>query len=118
MGLGANNQPKWDREEVVLLVVSYFRGKGKSDEEILRSQILVSDTLRKRYTVLNGSEPDELYRNLNGIILQTGRIRCLDPDTKYSGMQPTALQKEVFTAYQTNPERLCQEAYDLIVKYY
>lgn len=114
----SQSQPRWEREEVVLLVVTCFRSKNKSDEEVLRSHALVSDILRKRYKVLNGTKPDDLFRNLNGIILQSARIRCLDPETKYFGMQPTNLQKEVFTEYKNNPERLCAEAYDLVLKYY
>ncbi|MDY4747187.1 MAG: hypothetical protein SO251_00120 [Candidatus Fimisoma sp.] len=114
----AQNQPKWERDEVVLLIVTYFRNKNKSDEEVLRSQIMVSDILRKRFKVINGYEPDDLFRNLNGIILQSGRIKSLDPETKYSGMQPTKLQLEVFEEYKNNPERLCAEAYDLVMKYY
>jgi hypothetical protein len=118
MASEAQNQPRWDREEVVLLVVTYFRGKNKSEEEILRNHRMISEILRKRYRAINGEEPDDLFRNLNGIILQSGRIRCLDPETDYYGMQPTKLQKDVFEEYRSNPERLCTEAYDLILKYY
>jgi len=118
MSSESQNQPKWVREEVVLLVVSYFRSKNKSEEEIQHSYKMVSETLRKRYKAINGVEPDDLYRNINGIILQSGRIRCLDPDTEYSGMQPTVLQKEVFAEYKIDPEKLCAEAYDLVMKYY
>lgn len=100
MSSEAQNQPKWEREEVVLLIVTYFRSKNKSDEEVLRSQAMVSEILRKRFRVINGFEPDGLFRNLNGIILQSGRIKCLDPETKYLGMQPTLLQKEVFEEYK------------------
>lgn len=112
------SQPKWEREEVVLLVVTYFRSKNKSNEEVLRSHAMVSDILRKRYKILNGIEPDDLFRNLNGIILQSARIKCLDPETKYFGMQPTTLQKEVYAEYKNNPGKLCAEAYDLVLKYY
>ena len=79
---------------------------------------MVSEILRKRFRVINGFEPDGLFRNLNGIILQSGRIKCLDPETKYLGMQPTLLQKEVFEEYKKNPDKLCAEAYDLVMKYY
>lgn len=114
----SQTQKKWDREEVVLLVVTYFRTKNQSAESIQNGQQMVSSVLRKRYRAIYEKEPDELFRNLNGIIMQSGRVRCLDPDTPYSGMKPTKLQKEVFAEFSRCPAQLIAEAYDLVTKYY
>lgn len=35
--------------------------------------------------------------------MQSERIRCLDPDTKHSGMQGTKLQKELVQEYLVDP---------------
>lgn len=40
-------QRKWVREEVVILVVEYFRTKNCTDKEIEKTQQMISDFLRK-----------------------------------------------------------------------
>lgn len=114
----AYKQPEWEWEEVVLLVVTYFRSKNKPADEIRRNQEIVSEILRRRFKAINGVEPHAVFRNLNGIILQSSRIRALDPETQCSRMQPTALQMDVFAAYCKDSGKLCGEAYDLVMKYY
>lgn len=118
MEKGIVTPPKWDREEVVLLIVEYFRTKNLSVSDILQSQEMISKVLKKRYEKITGIKPDELFRNLNGIILQSGRIRCLDPDTEYTGMIPTRLQRQVYKEYVDNPSKLISEAYSIITRYY
>ena len=56
---------------------------------------MVSNFLRKREEVLTGAPVSEIFRDYAGIRMQSGRIRCLDPETQYSGMQGTKLQKEM-----------------------
>ena len=49
--------------------------------------------------------------------MQSSRIKCLDPKTKYHGMHPTRLQEMVFNEYCINPDKLKAEAYQLIMNY-
>lgn len=112
-----HKQEKWDREEVVLLVAEYFRTKNMIRSEIEDCQKRISDTLRRRKTKLVGSSISPTYRNMNGIVLQMSRIKCIDPETEYSGMQGTALQKQIVQEYIENPEKIKAEAYEVFMKY-
>ena len=51
--------------------------------------------MRNREKFLTGKDISPTFRDYEGIRLQTHRIRCLDPDTDYCGMQGTKLQKQV-----------------------
>ncbi len=88
-------QRKREREEVVILVVEYFRTKNYSNERIEVIQQKVSDFLRKREEIITQQLVSYIFRNYVGIYMQSGRIRCLDSEMDYSGMQGTKLQKEV-----------------------
>lgn len=111
-------QRRWVREEVCLLVAEYFRTKSLSNDDIIKSYELISRVLRNREESITGEPISDTFRNVDGITLQSARIRCLDPDTKYTGLQGTKLQKEVVKEYLNNPSRIKAEAYDVILKYY
>ena len=110
-------QRKWVREEVCLLVSEYFRTKAMSNAEIQKSHEFVSKVLRNREIVLTGTQITKTFRNVDGITMQSARIKCLDPDTPYSGMQGTRLQKDIVGEYLRNPAIIKAEAYDVIRKY-
>ena len=113
-----SQQRKWVREEVVILVVEYFRTKNFSDEEIKKSHQFISSFLRKREEMVTGSPLiSDIFRNYNGIRMQSGRICCLDPETKYCGMQGTKLQKEIVQEYLENPQKIILEAEQIYAKY-
>ena len=113
-----SNQPrKWDREEVVILVAEYFRTKHLSSDEISDTHQMISDFLRKREEIITGVSVSDIFRNYAGIRMQSGRIQCLDPDTKYSGMQGTKLQKEIVQEYLHNPKKILDEAKQIYNKY-
>lgn len=112
-----NTERKWDREEVVILVVEYFKTKKLSSDEISKTHQKISDFLRRREEILTGVPVSEIFRNYAGIHMQSGRIRCLDPDTHYSGMQGTKLQKEIVQEYLTDPAALIAEADRIYEKY-
>ena len=78
---------------------------------------MISNFLRKREEILTGSPVSEIFRDYAGIRMQSGRIRCLDPETQYSGMQGTKLQKEIVQEYLENPSKLMEEAEDIYDKY-
>lgn len=102
----SNLQRKWVREEVVILVTEYFRTKNLSYEEISETHQMISDFLRKREELLTGEPVSEIFRDYAGIRMQSGRIRCLDPETHYSGMQGTKLQKEIVQEYLQDPSKM------------
>ena len=108
---------KWDREEVVILVVEYFRTKNLSSDEISKTHQEISDFLRGREEILTGVPVSDIFRNYAGIHMQSGRIRCLDPETHYFGMQGTKLQKEIVQEYLTDPAALIAEADRIYDKY-
>ena len=103
-------QRKWDREEVVILVVEYFRTKHLSTEEINKTHFRISDFLRLREEILTGATVSDVFRNYAGIHMQSGRIQSLDPETHYSGMKGTKLQKEIVQEYLANPKKMIAEA--------
>lgn len=113
----SNQQRKWVREEVVILVVEYFRTKNLSADIISDTHQKISDFLRKREEMLTGVPVADIFRNYAGIRMQSGRIKCLDPETIYSGMQGTKLQKEIVQEYLENPCKLIEEANYIYDKY-
>lgn len=112
-----NAERKWDREEVIILVVEYFRTKNLSANEIDKIHQRISDFLRQREEVLTGAPISDIFRNYAGIHMQSGRIRCLDPETHYSGMQGTKLQKEIVQEYLNDPKTIIAEADQIYEKY-
>ncbi|MCC8105769.1 MAG: hypothetical protein LIO99_07165 [Clostridiales bacterium] len=113
----AHEQRKWEREEVVILVTEYFRTKNCSTQELVDVHNKISNFLRKREETITGAPVSETFRNYAGIYMQSGRIRCLDPDTEYSGMQGTRLQKEIVMEYLSDPQKMKKEAEAIYKKY-
>ena len=112
-----NPERKWDREEVIILVVEYFRTKNLSADEIDASHHKISAFLRRREELLTGEPVSDIFRNFAGIHMQSGRIRCLDPDTHYSGMQGTKLQREIIQEYLSDSKSIIAEANQIYKKY-
>ncbi len=112
-----HNQRKWDREEVVILVVEYYRTKKLPKDDIVLNHIKISDFLRKREEIITGKAVSNTFRDYAGIHMQSMRIQCLDPDTKYSGMRGTKLQKKIVQEYLFNPKKLEEEADSIYSKY-
>ena len=113
----SNQQRKWDREEVVILVVEYFRTKNLSTDDISETHQQISNFLRKREEILTGASVSDVFRNYAGIRMQSERIKCLDPETTYSGMQGTKLQKEIVQEFLENSNKLMEEANAIYAKY-
>lgn len=112
-----NEQRKWEREEVVVLVAEYFRTKQYSTEIIDENYRRISSILRIREMMITGEPVSDIFRDYSGIRMQSGRIRCLDPDTDYNGMTGTKLQKEIVNEYLENPEKVMLEADSITKKY-
>lgn len=112
-----NEQRNWDREEVVVLVAEYFRTKQYSAEIIDENYHRISSILRIREMKITGEPVSDIFRNYSGIRMQSGRIRCLDPDTEYDGMTGTKLQKEIVEEFLNNPSKIFSESKEIIRKY-
>jgi len=112
-----NLQRKWVREEVIILVTEYFRTKDLSTESINESYHQISRFLRRREEILTEKTVSDVFRDYAGIRMQSGRIKCLDPKTKYSGMKGTKLQEEIVREYLANPQALILEAEQIYEKY-
>ncbi|SCP97774.1 hypothetical protein [Anaerobium acetethylicum] len=113
----SKNQKKWDRDEVVVLVAEYFRTKNMIPKEIDDNYRRISSILRKRESEISGNTFSDVFRNYSGIRMQSGRIRCLDPESKYNGMIVTKIQKEIVDEFMQNPEKIYKEAKAIIAKY-
>lgn len=98
-------------------MVEYFRTKNLSSDEINKTHQSISDFLRRREEILTGMPVSDIFRNYAGIHMQSGRIRCLDPDTHYTGMQGTKIQKEIVREYLNNPKEVIAEAERIYDKY-
>lgn len=106
----SNQQRKWVREEVVILVVEYFRTKNLSADDISETQQQISDFLRKREEILTGAPVSDVFRNYAGIHMQSGRIRCeylkgFDNTYLYSGSYAIVGTTVVRTSYRLESEQ-------------
>lgn len=63
----SNQQRKWVREEVVILVVEYFRTKNLSAVEIEKTHQQICDFLRRREEILTERPVSDVFRNYAGI---------------------------------------------------
>lgn len=110
-------QKKWDREEVIVLVAEYFRTKQFQTKKIEENYHKISSILRNRECEITGLPLSDIFRDYSGIRMQSGRIRCLDPDTEYKSMKGTKLQIEIVDEFLANPDKIYQEANIIIAKY-
>jgi len=114
-----SRQPKWEREEVVLLVSEYFRTQNSILEKE-RSIELVSKILRQRANVL-GITIDKRYRNITGVTMKYANIQSLDLHSIELGHRGlsnvSAIEREIVSEYLKYPEKINQEAYYTIMKY-
>ncbi len=110
----ANKRIDWVREEMVLLVVEYFRTKKLSNSEQTKSKVLLSNKLRQM-GIDRGLDIPEDFRNLNGITMQMANIKHLDPEEQERGNKGldacSELMKTVVGEYLAEPEKIISEAY-------
>ena len=110
------SQPKWEREEQVLLVVEYFA--CKNDRYLMaKSDAFLSEFLRFRAVTL-GREIGDRFRNVYGIQSQRENLRHCDPsiESELSGHESVWMQK-IINEYLANPEEMIMEAYEILKKY-
>lgn len=114
------NQRTWEREEVVLLVAEYFRTRDLSPDERSASIEMISTTLRNR-AVSKGEDISYKFRNTNGIKMQFGCIKGLDPVAIKSGLVglsgASKLQKQIVEEYLSNDTKIKEEANIVLLKF-
>lgn len=113
-------QPKWVREETVLLVSEYYRSKNKPKSEQQRSIEIITKILRIR-AEKKGISIDKHYRNIDGITMKFGNMQALDQqiiDSGRSGLRHvSSLENEIVKEYVTSPEKINQKAYLMVMRY-
>lgn len=110
------NQPRWEREEQVLLVVEYFSSKG-NQEALDKSCSLISNVLRQRGKAL-GLDITEKYRNVNGIQRQMENLKHFDTDnSKEINGHESSWMLKIMNEYIKDPLGLTTEAYEVMKKY-
>ena len=107
----------WVREEVIILVYEYFRTKDLTRDRRNEVYEEISTFLRHREFKISGIVPNELFRDVSGITMQYARIKCLAPNTEYSGMKGTKLQKKIVNEYLEDASRIEKEAKLIYAKY-
>ncbi len=112
----AQSQPRWEREEQVLLVVEYFACK-EDRYLVAKSDVFLSEFLRFRAKTL-GRNIGEKFRNVHGIQSQRENIRHCDPSNKseLTGHESVWMQK-IVNEYLKDPKSLIFEAYEITKKY-
>lgn len=110
------SQPRWEREEQVLLVVEYF---SCNEDKLLiaKSCLFLSEFLRKRAELL-GYEISEKYRNEYGIKKQMENLSHCNPQTgsNINGHESAWMYK-IINEYLTDPQAIIYEAYEILKKY-
>lgn len=113
--------PNWEREEVVLLVVEYFRTLDLERAEICKSIAFLSRFLRNRAKIL-GWDVSDTFRNETGIEMKFGNIKSLDrkyTDKGYVGLKGVSkIERQVVEEYCADAKKLEAEAYRVLVRYY
>lgn len=107
------SQPRWDREEQVLLVVEYF--SSKDDKYLMaKSCLFLSEFLRSR-AKKQGHEISEKYRNQYGIEKQMQNLSHCVPQAglKINGHESAWMYK-IVNEYLTEPQVLVHEAYEIL----
>ena len=84
-----STERKWDRGEVVILVVEYFRIKNLSYDETHQTHQEISDFPRQREEIPTGVLVSDIFRNYAGIHMQSGRILRRESIMKNSAGFPT-----------------------------
>lgn len=110
------NQPRWEREEQVLLVVEYYL--NRENQHLLdKSSLFISKVLRHRGEVLK-LNITEKYRNVYGVQLQMENLKHFDADYEgeLSGHESSWMSK-IVNEYNANPLAMTIEAYEVIKKY-
>ena len=105
--------PKWESEEVVLLVDFYFKFNIRESEPNEEDLIL----LRKYLLNLkchNAEEVGDNFRNINGLRMKLYNLRAIDDKCELPSLKKySKLDKEIFGIYKDNIENLSKEAYRL-----
>ena len=91
--------------------------QGKPLSQIREMCHEVSVFLGNREEYLTVRSVSDIFRNDAGIYMHWGRIRCIDPETKFNGMKETELQLKVFEEFVKDLARMKSRAECIYKKY-
>lgn len=117
-----SKRPKeWSREEMVILVVEYFRTKPLGTSKNRQSIRMISELLRSN-AENEGMNISSSYRNENGIYKQMACVAHFDPEEQAKGhvnlTNGSSLLEQVTKDYLLHPNEVVKEAYESIVGYF
>lgn len=94
-------QPRWDEQEVALLLDAYLRIEAGSSQKTAAEEL--SDTLRLR-AVNRGFDIDDQFRNVNGMIMQLSNMQFVMTDGKRGLYGASSLIREVVQKRKADPQ--------------
>lgn len=94
-------QPRWDEQEVALLLDAYLRIEAGSSQKTVAEEL--SDTLRLR-AVNHGFDIDDQFRNVNGMVMQLSNMQFVMTDGKRGLYGASSLIREVIQKRKTDPQ--------------
>lgn len=94
-------QPRWDEQEVALLLDAYLRIEAGSSQKTVAEEL--SDTLRLR-AVNRGFDIDDQFRNVNGMIMQLSNMQFVMTDGKRGLYGASSLIREVVQKRKADPQ--------------
>lgn len=105
--------PKWEREEVILLVDFYFKFNVRECEPTEEELLLL-----RRYLLNlkchNLEDMMDNFRNINGLRMKLYNLRGIDEKCELTSLSNSSrMDKEIFNVYKESLDELAREAYKL-----
>ena len=98
--------PKWHRDEIILLLDLYF-DKNLGSINSNNPKIIALSEFLNRLPIHTHRPSPQKFRNPNGIAMKLANIQALDPNYKGKGLDAySKLKKEVFEEFHLDIERL------------
>ncbi len=103
--------PKWGKEEEILLLNLYLKIRGDRYTEDHPDIIFLSQLLNKRAHAL-GIKINANYRNKTGIFMKLKNIQSIDPNSETDLPNYSSMDEYVWAEYSSDKnslENICQE---------
>jgi len=98
--------PKWHRDEVILLLDLYF-DKNLGATSSNNPKIIALSEFLNRLPIHTHKPDPQKFRNPNGVVMKLANIQALDPNYKGKGLEAySKLEKEVFEEFCSDIGRL------------
>ena len=98
--------PKWHRDEAILLLDLYF-DKNLGSINSNNPKIIALSEFLNRLPIHTHRPNPQKFRNPNGIVMKLANFKALDPNYNGKGLKAySKLEKEVFEEFCSDIERL------------